>query len=427
MKNIINISLFLSLCLSSMYGFDAAQERDRHSSVKKAIDSFGKLEKKEVSTVDKFRSMFVEGEFTAQIRTLSAANKQEQASQTSNYATALGGTLKYELASFNGFNAGVAMTTSQDIRVLTGAHETGKQNPELSSSKGNYTQLSEAYLNYKYQDFNLRAGRQIVDTPLADSDDVRMIQNTFNAYLLRYELNNFSFLAGNIMDWQGSGAGLDEAWVSTGPHGVWLSGMSYSDKLEGSLWYYDISAEDEETKALYCDFGGKYLFNDKFSIHGLVQYLKETQAQESGVQADIYGVLLEGVAYGVGVNIAYNKSLKHNGKRSFAGIGGGALFTSMDTLSIDAISEDREASALVFGLVYNYKSLNLLYAYGDFVGKEDSANDSAHLSEQNIGVEYNVNKEFIIALLYSIAQDLESKTKTEYDFNRAQVMLNYNF
>ena len=48
--------------------------------------------------------------------------------------------------------------------------------------------MAEAYINYKYDTLNFRAGRQVLNTPLADSDDICMIQNTFEAYVATYNL-----------------------------------------------------------------------------------------------------------------------------------------------------------------------------------------------------------------------------------------------
>ena len=125
--------------------------------------------------------------------------------------------------------------------------------------------------------------------------------------------------------------------------------------------------------------------------------------------------------------MAYNKSMGKEGKRSFSGIGGGTMYTSMDTMIIDEITEDRDADALVLGLVYSVGNLNFLYAYGTFVGDANSAGVKAHIVEQDMGFEYSVNDEFVIAAIYVIQEDLENSTKTGNDWNRAQMMVKYDF
>ena len=73
-----------------------------------------------------------------------------------------------------------------------------KYNNGLSSTQKKYTDVTELYINYKNSGLNIRVGRQIINTPLADSDDIRMVPNTFEAYIATYELNNFTFTTGNL-------------------------------------------------------------------------------------------------------------------------------------------------------------------------------------------------------------------------------------
>ncbi len=426
MNKLLKISLIASVLLSASYaGDDVVEKRDRVPSVKKAIGSVVKEEVEGVGVVDEFKHMFSDGKVSGQLRSVYAGYEQLKAGEIDTWATALGGGLKYELASLYGFNGAVAFKTSQDLDFATGDKQKAKNNPELSSSSGNYTQLSEAYINYKYKDFNFRAGRQVLDTPLADSDDVRMISNTFEAYVITYELNNFSFMAGNLQKWQGTDAGLDDDWVDTGDRGTNFGAIVFDNKMvEFNAWYYNIT---KLTNAFYTDLGLNYQFNDDFSLHGGVQYLNESELDNSGIKADIYGVMAEFVAYDLGLNIAYNSSLKHTAKESFSGFGGGSLFTSMDTMIIDEIAIDRDASAVVAGLSYAIGDFNLLYAYGDFSGDADSNGVKAHIVEQDMGFEYNLNDEFVVSAIYVMQEDRENSAKTDNDWNRVQIMLNYNF
>ena len=402
------------------------KKRDRVPSVKKVIGQVGKTETKEIDTVEKFKHMFSDGKVTGQVRMMYAGYDKKESGEKDTYATAIGGGLKYELASLYGFNGGIAFRTSQDLAFATGKQSDGEQNDELSSSKGNYTDMSEAYINYKYEDFNFRAGRQVLDTPLADSDDVRMVPNTFEAYVATYDLDKVSFMFGNIQSWQGFDAGLDDGWVKdSGVSGTTFGGISYADKLiECSAWYYNAS---KNANAFYADMGLNYNFSKNYSIHGGLQYLNESELDNSGYEADIYGALVEFVAYDIGFNIAYNKAAKKIGKHSFSGTGGGTMFTSMDTMIIDEIADDRDASAIVGGLSYEIGDFGFLYAYGDFTGDKNTLGEKAHIVEQDIGGGYNVDDKFVVAAVFVMQEDKEHTPKTENDWNRLQVMLNYNF
>jgi len=360
-----------------------------------------------------------------QLESMYASYNQKKALEPDTYATALGGTLKYELASLYGFNAGVALTTSYDIGFATGDKGNGKQNAELSSTKGNYTQFSELYLNYKNDGLNIRAGRQLIDTPLADSDDIRMVHNTFEAYIADYELGNIDFIAGKLQRWQGYDAGLDLKWQNTGENGTWMFATTYSDKtITASAWYYDIT---KSVDALYTDIDAHYAFNKNTELHSAFQYLHENEKNNSGYAASIYGAMSELSLYDFNFGIAYNKSSKKAGKQSFSGFGGGTMFTSMDTMIIDNIAQDRDAHAVVLGIIYSLAEWKFLYTHGDFYGDADSSNVKEHIREHDIGFEYTLNEQFALACIYVKEDDRQNNIKTLNDWDRTQIMLKYDF
>ncbi len=426
MNKIIKMGLITSLALngSALVAETEDENRGRLHSVKQAVGKFATSESKEISVVDKFKKMFTDGKVSGQLKSMYAGYEYKKVNETDTYATAVGATLKYELAEYNGFNAAMAFVTSQDIGGATGKVDEAKHNNELSSSAGNYTEVSEAYINYKYEKLNLRAGRQIIDTPLADSDNIRMIQNTFEAYIATYNLSDFELMAGKLESWQGIDAGLDDGWINVGEDGTWFGGVSYSEKYELNAWFYNITGS---TNAAYFDVGINQDLTKNIVFHGGLQYLNESELDSSGYEADIYGVLAELVVYDIGFNFAYNYSDGKKDKQSFSGTGGGTMYTSMDTMILDEITLDRDASALVAGIAYDIGNWKLLYAYGDFSGDADSAGNKAHIVEQNMGFEYKVNEEFYVGALYVIEEDKENSIKTDNDWNRAQVMIAYNF
>jgi len=416
------IYLLMAFVLVSNLLHAETEHRDRVHSVRKVVDSIGKQEEKNVSIVDSFKHMFSDGKISGQLRTMNVVYKQKKVGVEDTYATALGGILKYELAEFNGFNAGVAVYTSHDISFATG--KGNKHNNELSSSSGEYTEMAEAYINYKYNDFNLRLGRQLIDTPLADSDDIRMINNTFNAYILTYNYADIEFMLGHLKSWQGVDANLDNPWNKTGKNGTNLVGASYTDELEFNVWYYNIT---NNLNAVYLDVGYFYEYSKEYQFHAVGQYLHESELNSSGFGADIYGGLFEIVAYDIGFNIAFNKSNKEVSKQTFSGNGGGTMFTSMDTSIIDDIANDRDVLAIVTGIIYSVDNFQFLYAYGDFNGGKNSAGQQEHKVEQDISVEYNINDEFLVSIVYANVEDKQYTVKTENDWNRVQAMVNYNF
>lgn len=424
-KLLIGLTFLTMAGVSQAYDeVETVEKEDRARSVREVVSDIRKNETKEPTVVDNFKHMFEAGKVSGTLRVMGAGYDNRAPLSVNTYSTAIGGLLKYELAEYNGFNGGVAVSTSQDMPFATGDKDAGKQNSELSSANGSYTTISEAYVNYKYDDFNFRVGRQVIDTPLADSDDIRMVHNTFEAYIATYDFKEISFMAGHLNSWQGTDAGIDDGWIEAGENGVTFAGASYSQALTFEAWYYNFS---EYTNAIYLEAGIERDIAEDIQLHGVVQYLNETELQGSAVGANIYGALVELIAYDIGFGLAYNGAQKQDGKSSFSALGGGALFTSMDTFIIDEIAQDRDASALLGGIRYEIENFHFYYAYALFEGDADSSGAKAKLSEQNMGFEYNVNDEFLVSALYAISTDLNSDVKTDSDWDRVQLMVNYNF
>jgi len=418
MKHLTITALIISsFGLSILNAGELAQENTKIDSERK------KIEKKEVSEVDKIKKMFTNVKASGELRAVYATAPATGGA----YATAIGGIIKYELAEYRGFNAATAVYTAYKTPFASG--DGVKFNDEITSSQGNHTDMSEAYLNYRYDDLNIRIGRQVLDTPLADADDIRMIKNTFEAYTIKYENDGLNMMLGYINNWHGTDAGLDDGWVDAGDKGTHFAGIAYSEGLEFDAWYYNFSSslipiENIGNNSAYVDIGVEYHVNDEILLHMMAQYLYQSEIDNSGIEASIIGALVEVVVSNIGFNLAINQSYKHKGKSSFTGIGGGALFTNLDTMGLDVISADRDSRAIVAGVSYEYKNFGCTYAYGDFSGDEDSIGDNEHIIEQDIGASYNLNDEFVVGLIYSLYDD---KKNSAQDWNRGQVILNYNF
>ncbi len=415
------------------------QERNRAHSVRKVVQGISQLEEIEVSDVDARRDMFEVGTLSGQLKTMYAAHIIDNSDNT--FATAVGATLKYELAKYKGFNAGAAFSTTHDVDFLSGTKQ--KHNYYLSTPKGSYTQLTEAFIHYEYKDLNLRAGRQVIDTPLADSDDVRMISNTFESYMARFEFNRWTFMVAKLEQWQGSDSWNgrnNEGWQNTGDKGAYLAGISLSKVLlDLNFWYYDFSKDtnaDSTTgnianTSIYLDASLHNKFGEDFFLHMNLQYLNQSESDNSTIESTIYGTLVEFIAYDFGVSVAYNKAQRKAGKGSFSGYGGGTLYTNMDNIIIDNISFDREVQALMMALSYTKERFGFLYAYGDFKGDADSLGQKEHIIEQNIGMQYQFSETFTLAAICVISEDKEDTDTNAYfnegDFINYRVWVSYNF
>jgi len=365
--------------------------------------------------------MFNNGSLSGEIRTLHSSYTNDNSENS--YATAIGGSLNYELANYNGFSGGVEFRTSQDINLLTG--EGDKFNDELSSVNGNYNQLTQAYISYEYENLKLSVGRQLLDTPLADSDDIRMIPNSFEAYILTYKLNDFSFVAGNVQKWQGVDAGLDDGWIKTAKYGVNLAAVLYTnDTIEATLWYYNIT---KVSNAIYSDITTTLELSKDFSLDLALQYLDESELNDSGVEATIYGVSTSLDYNNFGFTLAYNHSSKVDGKSSFSGFGGGTLYTSMDSKILDEIVQDRDADSIMVSVSYELDNLSLSYAYGDFSGDKNSLGKEAHIVEQNFCLEYALSDDLTLSSTYAIDDNKDDSSSEDFNDKNLRFFASYSF
>ncbi len=387
----------------------------------------------EQANADTIENMFALGKVSAKIETIYSAHDEEHGH--SPYSTALGGQLKYELARYNGFTAGAEFTTSHDINIATGDDE--RHNSFISSTDGHYTQLSQAYVDYAQGDASLRIGRQLIDTPLADSDDYRIIDNTFEAAIARYGVSDFSLMAGYLARWQGTDAMLDpqNPWQDTGKDGTYLAGVSYeADSLSVSAWYYDISEASTDNTAtgnvanrsFYLDGSVGLSITDSNALTLSAQYLQQDESDASGIESKIYGAMAElELVEDLSVSAAYNYARRCEGKQSFPGFGGGALFTNMDNMILDNITADRKATAIMAGLNYTYSDLTFFYAYADFSGDADSTGQKEHVVEQNIGIDYTLAEDFVLSALVTMDDDKEDTDSGAYPYYSDGDFVNY--
>jgi hypothetical protein len=420
---------------------DLQNLKDREHSVSKVVQNVMKYEVKKVTEVDKFQHMFSDGKVSGQLEMIYSGFNVKN--DVDPYATTLGGHLLYELADYNGFNAGVEFTTAHNINFASGDNDDGKLDPELASADGSYTEATQAFLNYKYDGLNVKVGRQLVDTPLADSDDRRIVYNTFEAAVMTYEQNDFSFMLGFLDRWQGVDVGLDvnNPWQDVGDDGVYFTGLSYSvDLFDASVWYYDMSEDKAGTsaignvanKSIYADISFHMLLSQDYALHTSVQYLNQNEEKNSGIEASVYGAMVEFVIKkDLVFSVAYNQSEKHSGKEVFSGYGGGTLYTNMDKTLLTDISADRDARAVVVGVTYGIENFNFLYAYGDFDGDADSSGQKEYIVEQNIGIEYNPNDNFTIGAIVNISDDKEDTGSAAYfnngDYENYRLVATYSF
>ena len=104
---------------------------------------------------------------------------------------AVGGSLLYKTGSLHGFSlfAGVygsqaAGTLKDNSGYLYKAGKGALNREDLLDGKSSILSFAEGYIEYKYKDTFLKAGRQIFESYLTRSNDTKMIPNTFEGFTL---------------------------------------------------------------------------------------------------------------------------------------------------------------------------------------------------------------------------------------------------
>jgi hypothetical protein len=198
---------------------------------------------------------FSEGSVEGDIRLgyINQDNHADGAPRT--YATSLGGQFKYETAKFHHISAAAAFFVSEKIGSLSGDKSKGELNGDFfDANQDSFTYLGEAYIDYGYKNIHLRIGRQKLDTPMNDRDDIRMLPNTFEAVMAGYGgIRDTILVAGYINSWAGYGSGDDISKfkdlpgdiVTSGEHGkgVFLVGVMNEsiENLELQAWYMTLT------------------------------------------------------------------------------------------------------------------------------------------------------------------------------------------
>ncbi|MBL0708878.1 MAG: OprD family outer membrane porin [Sulfurimonas sp.] len=429
----MNKFIKLSLVAAMAIGTSALAEELNESSVLQE-DLSAKEESGAAKKANSFKEMFSEGTASGQIRLGYAGNMVETDGDEDQSAAAIGGQLKFETASFVGFSLGAAAYTSNYIPPLSGDQSDGEFNSELTSEAGNYTELAEAYINYSYEGLNLRAGRQLIDTPLADSDDIRMTPHTFEAYIASYTLEDIGLtvLGGSVLNWQGVDADYDNVknhgWVETGEDGTNLAAITYAQgPIEAGAWYYDVT---KAASAVYVDVVGTIEIGDDAEIVVAAQYLNEGEKDDSTIEGSIMGAMIEAGFYGVTLAAAYDSVSVDDGNQIFEGFGGGSSYTNIDTMTAGTLHDGTvgDGSSYTVGAAYELYDVNIFGVYGDYEADAIKGGEKAHVSEINLGVEYAYNDdEANVAFIYVIGEDKESSDKTDFDNDRVQLVVNYNF
>lgn len=304
----------------------------------------------------------------------------------------IGGKLGYKTKSYNGISAAATFYTTNPIG---GVDDEGMF---LDSNNDGYSILGEAYLNAALGDTNIRLGRQELDTPFADTDDIGMIPNTFEALHISNEsLPNTQLHLAHLRRWSGVDAPVPEKFTDMNDDdGVTALGAVYepSDKWNVQGWHY---AASDATDITYLEAG----LNPMKNLGLGVQYATQGGA---GFDGKVWGVSAE---YGVGdftLAAAHNKV---SDGQVTNGFGGGPFFTSSEDHTIAEVDDQK---ATLFGV--EYAGIDKLTLAATHVSFDKGEN------ELDLVASYAFNDNLSADLIYS---DMNG------DGEMTRAFVNYNF
>ncbi|WP_456452313.1 OprD family outer membrane porin, partial [Hydrogenimonas sp.] len=297
-----------------------------------------------------------------------------------------------------------------------------------------FATLSQAFIDAQWGNTEIKIGRQLIDTPHADSDDIRMMPNYFMAYLLsNTDIEGLTLTLGQVDRMAGWENGVDAKkfvpvektlGVNQSTDGIYLAAAIYEgfENLSLQAWYYRI---DDIADVIYLEAG--YELPTEWATFTLgAQYDTASDSGDSlggDIDSQTWGLSVEaGFENGLTLLAAYNQDNGDTG--AFGSLGGGPFFTSLEDQTLDAVGQ--EGDAWIVGAGYDFGALgldglNVGVVYGSFTA-DDS--DDYEVAETDIAAEYALGERLTATLAYAIVDD---KTDGNEDYDQLRFILNYNF
>ncbi|MES9923116.1 MAG: OprD family outer membrane porin [Candidatus Thiodiazotropha endolucinida] len=275
---------------------------------------------------------------------------EDQAGDSSE-GSALGGKLGYITSDWQGLSAGISVYTTQELA--------DNENGDFfaTDNKG-YTLIGEAYVKGTLHNTVLKLGRFEIDTPHADTDDIRMVPNTFQGVAINNEdIVDFVVSFVFLHEWAGVDADIPEKFKDiNGDDGVFALGVEYYgiDAAALQAWIY----KGRDLASLVYVEG--ICETEQVSIGVQYGWQSDDTVDDSGPDGEVYGVTASYTVDDIVLSAAYNDV----SGTVIDGFGGGPYFTSADDNTIGEV-EDQQAVTLGFEYV-GIQELTLGLMHADF-------------------------------------------------------------
>ncbi len=266
-----------------------------------------------LSAADDLSKAFANGKIKGEIKSVYSSSNFLGNTKTDNIST-IGGSLSYVTGDFYGFSVGATFQASHVI------DDRNKNNVFKGDLDASGAVLSEAYLNYKLSNTNVKAGRQFIYTPLVSSaitgkSSESLVKDSFEAYLItNTDIPNTTITAGYVDKYQGKTDGDTNIGkfedLEDGAYTLYVKNNSI-ENLEIQAQYLNVDGVNQNS-----DIDNVYLQADyKISTHTLsAQYLLSKDESKGSAKEDgqLFGVKATGpLGIGkLGYIAAFNSSTK---------------------------------------------------------------------------------------------------------------------
>lgn len=414
------------------------------------------------------------GEIFGQSRTFYLDRTYTGSIENNRNGLATGGYIGYKTPVFSGFSAVVAAygTYGFDIHdedaTVAGA---SSYEPALYGDEfKNYAFIGQLYLNYAFGNTNIKVGRQQLDTPMAGSDDARMIPNLFEAAVLsNTDIEDTTLMLAHITKetvgtfgnvypaslpslaiQSGYGFGYKEGTnghfadmgvialgAGTDTAGVTVGAVTYKGIENLTLQAWDYYAYDIlNIVYLQADYGWNCLMNNDVKMTASVQFINESDVgdQLAGNVESNYGALKLNVAYGAfSTYVAYSKTADSDGAQN-----GGILspWGGMPAFTQGMVTRHQffaDTSAAKVAATYNFNTmtgLNLTASafYVSFdVGNEATYATGLNSAESGFDIIYQATKALNLKFRGNFPTDFGATGNGSYDWDEYRLIANYNF
>jgi hypothetical protein len=259
-------------------------------------------------------------------------DKDNGSTKTSAHTNSVGGFLSYQTGNFNGLEAKVTFMTTNGF-LLPDRVDTsilGRDNgvriegdPSGKVAQESFSVLGEANLKYTYENFDINYGRQVVNTPLIDAKNVRMLPSAVQGSIAHIKLDDFIVSAAWLDKFKQrtSNKFIDMTKHALGDATKAVTGHDEGDVIYGAVNYKNENLEANVYNYYAFDFinsiaanlTGKIKRSDKLSFAYGVEYINQksignadTNLAQSGSATN--GQKIDVNAFSLKVSAKYDES-----------------------------------------------------------------------------------------------------------------------